>query len=362
MTHYEAVKILIEFRSRGECLLNFFRGIISFALLLGPVLAVAQTSGSSAASGSDDLSPTMQQALAAADAQPGNPIYIQVLKLTQEEFNQHSSPTDPAIHEDLYNPHPSAMPAEPADMTFYKHASDFTDNGYTQWEDDHGQINKAGINLGQIEVWIRNSKGVYVNLSKYMKIPLTVYGGPLGPKTRKGDFQTPEGFYKINALKPGEYVDALGLNYPNTYDRAHVRAGVTDLGGSILIHGAVGRDDRTVGCIGAGDNVKDIYALAAAAKRNGQSEISVAILPFPLTNENLSKIPDAAPGAFDFKEFWKKMQPGYLPPDQPTLPPTISFNPSGDYVVSSHLPETAPYDILKEGFGNTPSADCHPKQ
>jgi hypothetical protein len=292
--------------------------------------------------------------MAQVGASPGSPIHIVVLKRTQQEFDQH-----PSSLKDSWTPHPDRVPDPPNDMTIYKHPGRDSDDGSEQWELDNlkdasgrvigKQVNKGNINLGQLQLWIRNSKGTYVLLKAY---PIQDYGGPLGPKVRQGDFQTPEGFYKVTDLKPGELVDAIGLDFPNTYDRKHRRAGVSNLGGNILIHG----ENVTVGCLAMGNDIKEIYSIVAATKRaNPSSEIGVDIYPFPLTDANLAKVPPPPPGvSFDFKAFWKKMQPGYLAFQQTHLPPTITYDQNGDYIVQDHLPQGGPYDLVTHGFGLAP--------
>jgi len=70
--------------------------------------------------------------------------------------------------------------------------------------------------------------------------PICRWSGELGPKTRKGDRQAPEGFYTV---KPGQmnpnshYYLSFDIGYPNAYDRAYGRTG-----GNIMMHGvAAGR-------------------------------------------------------------------------------------------------------------------------
>lgn len=83
---------------------------------------------------------------------------------------------------------------------------------------------------------------------------------PVGPKTRQGDFRTPEGKYFICAHRPSTFYRALWISYPNIHDaRAGLKAGLissrqyeetaaalkkgkcppqnTALGGLLLLHG-----------------------------------------------------------------------------------------------------------------------------
>ncbi len=46
----------------------------------------------------------------------------------------------------------------------------------------------------ELEVWKRNRSGRYALLKTY---PMCRWSGKLGPKTREGDRQAPEGFYTV---------------------------------------------------------------------------------------------------------------------------------------------------------------------
>jgi hypothetical protein len=71
----------------------------------------------------------------------------------------------------------------------------------------------------ELEVWGRTpGAGPFVLLHAY---PLAATSGHLGPKRRADDYQVPEGFYEIDRFNPNSsYHLSLGLNYPNTADRA----------------------------------------------------------------------------------------------------------------------------------------------
>ena len=65
--------------------------------------------------------------------------------------------------------------------------------------------------------------------------PLAATSGQLGPKRHTGDCQVPEGFYEIYRFNPqSNFHLSLGLNYPNTADRA---LGEPAPGSDIFIHG-----------------------------------------------------------------------------------------------------------------------------
>lgn len=105
-----------------------------------------------------------------------------------------------------------------------------------------------------------------------------------GPKRRRGDRRTPEGWYRTADKPESRYYHALWVSYPNAADAERGladglisravhdriveadRAGRlspqdTALGGQILIHGGGARVDWTLGCVAMAD--ADIDALRA---------------------------------------------------------------------------------------------------
>ncbi|MDT9081632.1 hypothetical protein RSW80_26755, partial [Escherichia coli] len=66
--------------------------------------------------------------------------------------------------------------------------------------------------------------------------PMCRWSGKLGPKTKAGDRQAPEGFYhvSVNMLNPkSQYYLSFNLGYPNRLESA---LGYT--GEALMIHGA----------------------------------------------------------------------------------------------------------------------------
>ncbi len=99
--------------------------------------------------------------------------------------------------------------------------------------------------------------------------------GKAGPKLREGDFQVPEGIYRVLWLNPASrYHLSLRLDYPNAFDRAMARAeGREELGGDIFLHGS----DVSEGCIAVGNAaVEELFVLAA---RVGAEDVRVVIAP-----------------------------------------------------------------------------------
>jgi len=194
------------------------------------------------------------------------------------------------------------------------------------------QLQRKGLKLGQpifvrifkipgtLEVWVE--KDHQFQLFKTYRI--CTYSGFLGPKTREGDKQAPEGFYSVtpDQLNPkSSYHLSFNIGYPNEYDAARFRGGKY-----IMVHG----DCQSSGCFAMTDNrIEEIYLLAHAALSQGQKQFSVHIFPFHLTPKNLKKY-----AASPWIKFWQNLQPGYTAFEQLRQVPVIAVN-KGKYVVSS---------------------------
>jgi murein L,D-transpeptidase YafK len=149
----------------------------------------------------------------------------------------------------------------------------------------------------ELEIWKMRSDGRYVHLKTY---PMCRWSGQLGPKTREGDRQVPEGFYTITPgqMNPNSaYYLSFNVGYPNAYDRAHGYSG-----GSIMVHGAC----SSAGCFSMTDEqIAEIYAITREAFGGGQRAIQMQSLPFRMTADNLAK------HRFDPNmKFWKDLKEG----------------------------------------------------
>ncbi len=133
----------------------------------------------------------------------------------------------------------------------------------------------------ELEVWKMGSDGKYVHLKTY---PMCRWSGQLGPKTREGDRQVPEGFYSIGPaqMNPNSsYYLSFNVGYPNQLDKA-----LGHTGGTIMVHGAC----SSAGCFSMTDaQIAEIYAIARSALNGGQSAIQMQSYPFRMTAENLAK-------------------------------------------------------------------------
>ncbi|PZM84459.1 MAG: hypothetical protein DKT66_07435 [Candidatus Melainabacteria bacterium] len=128
-----------------------------------------------------------------------------------------------------------------------------------------------------LDVYVGSADGVFKHLHTY---PILGASGKLGPKLREGDFQVPEGVYRLESLEPNTpYHLALRLNYPNEFDLEHARIdGRSKPGSDILIHGSNG----SVGCLAMGDVAsEDLFVVANDTKDHN---IAIIICPVDLRN------------------------------------------------------------------------------
>jgi murein L,D-transpeptidase YafK len=171
----------------------------------------------------------------------------------------------------------------------------------------------------RLEVWLRDG-GRYRLFKSY---PICSYSGYLGPKLREGDWQSPEGFYRVTPAQMNprsSYHLSFDIGYPNEYDAMLDRDG-----GNIMVHGGC----SSSGCFAMSNHrMEEIYALAHAAFAKGQTAIAVHIFPFPLTERNLQR--------FRFSpwiDFWKNLQPGYATFERHRMVPAVTSE-KGRYLVA----------------------------
>jgi murein L,D-transpeptidase YafK len=150
----------------------------------------------------------------------------------------------------------------------------------------------------ELEVWKIGPSGRYALLKTY---PMCRWSGKLGPKTRNGDRQAPEGFYHVSAgmLNPkSQYYMSFNLGYPNRLESA---LGYT--GDALMVHGAC----SSAGCYALTDQgVGEIYAIVSKALASGQSHFQVQAYPFRMTAENM-----ALHMSDENLPFWRTLKEGY---------------------------------------------------
>jgi murein L,D-transpeptidase YafK len=150
----------------------------------------------------------------------------------------------------------------------------------------------------ELEVWKEDKTGRFALLRTY---PICRWSGELGPKTKQGDRQAPEGFYTITPelMNPNShYYLAINTGFPNAYDRANGRSGEF-----LMIHG----DCLSVGCYAMTDEqIAEIYALARESFFGGQASFQIQAYPFRMTPFNLARHRDSPHMAF-----WRMLKQGY---------------------------------------------------
>ena len=149
----------------------------------------------------------------------------------------------------------------------------------------------------EIELWKRRADGRYALLKTY---PMCRWSGQLGPKTREGDRQAPEGFYAITpeSMNPNSSLYlSFNLGYPNAYDRSLGRTGA-----HLMVHGSC----SSRGCFAMTDEaISELYAVVREAFAGGQRAVQFQSYPFRMTPENLARHradPNMA--------FWKNIKEG----------------------------------------------------
>ena len=111
----------------------------------------------------------------------------------------------------------------------------------------------------RVSIWAANERESRRFVRSY---PVLAASGIAGPKLREGDYQVPEGLYRIEWLNPASsYHLSMKVGYPNDFDRRMAqRDGRRRLGGDIFIHGR----NVSIGCVAVGDPaIEQLFTLVA---------------------------------------------------------------------------------------------------
>ena len=162
----------------------------------------------------------------------------------------------------------------------------------------------------EMEVWLGRSDGEYVLFRTY---PICNWSGDLGPKTKEGDKQAPEGFYMVSTrqMNPqSAYFLSFNLGYPNAYDRAHGRTG-----SALMVHGGC----KSVGCYAITDAaIQELFVLAREALTAGQRQFPVHAFPFRMGEDNM-----AIREGNRWYPFWQNLKQGYDAFEISRRPPVV---------------------------------------
>lgn len=150
----------------------------------------------------------------------------------------------------------------------------------------------------ELEVWKRKASGQYALFKTY---PICRWSGKLGPKTKIGDRQAPEGFYQVNMglLNPkSQYYLSFNLGYPNRLESALGYSGE-----ALMVHGAC----SSSGCYAMTDpQMAELYPVILKAMKSGQRSFQVQAYPFHMTAANMARH-----AGDPNMRFWQNLKQGY---------------------------------------------------
>jgi murein L,D-transpeptidase YafK len=176
----------------------------------------------------------------------------------------------------------------------------------------------------ELEVWKARDDGRFYHFKTY---PICNWSGELGPKTKQGDKQAPEGFYRVSnsQMNPNsQFYLAFNLGYPNAYDRSQGRTG-----DFLMVHGKC----KSAGCYAMTDAlIEEIYALAREALKGGQQSFEVHAFPFRMTEAKM-----AQHKKHPWYPFWQTLKQGYDHFETHRVPPTVAVC-ERRYIVNVKMP------------------------
>jgi murein L,D-transpeptidase YafK len=150
----------------------------------------------------------------------------------------------------------------------------------------------------EFEIWKKKPNGDYALFKTY---PICRWSGKLGPKTKIGDRQAPEGFYSVSLgqLNPNsQYYLSFNLGYPNRLEGALGYSGE-----ALMVHGAC----SSSGCFALTDQaMAEIYPIVLKALKSGQPAFQVQAFPFRMNDQNMT-----AHAGDPNMNFWRTLKVGY---------------------------------------------------
>ncbi len=180
----------------------------------------------------------------------------------------------------------------------------------------------------ELEVWKQTRNGQFALLKTY---PICRWSGDLGPKTKEGDRQAPEGFYSIS---PGQmnpqssFYLSFNMGYPNAFDKSLGRTG-----SMLMVHG----DCSSRGCYAMTDEqMSEIYSFGRESFFGGQRAFQVQAYPFRMTPVNMARH-RSNPNM----PFWKMIKVGYDHFEVTKQEPKVEFC-EQRYVFDPAVPNASP--------------------
>lgn len=166
----------------------------------------------------------------------------------------------------------------------------------------------------ELEVWARDRKGKLKGVARYA---ICAASGKLGPKTRQGDEQVPEGFYRTTIQMPWtRYWMGVHINYPNGRDKR-----LRYTGSAIMIHGAC----ASIGCMAMTDErIMELWLLIR--RQRPRRSVPVHIYPARDLAGLIAKTKRP-----ELKAFWRQLKRGRDLVDSRGKLPRISWTRRGVY-------------------------------
>jgi murein L,D-transpeptidase YafK len=179
-----------------------------------------------------------------------------------------------------------------------------------------------------LEVWGRDkSDKSFTQITTY---PVCASSGELGPKRKEGDYQVPEGVYRVDIFNPqSSFHLSLGINYPNQSDR--VLSDKNRPGGEIFIHG----NCVTIGCVPIKDDpIEELYILTIDSKLTSGNKPAVHIFPCRFDSKECKKsLASEAKDNPQLKSFWDNLEPVYTAFEKNKQMPKVTVDSKGKYKV-----------------------------
>jgi murein L,D-transpeptidase YafK len=193
----------------------------------------------------------------------------------------------------------------------------------------------------EFEVWKQDRSGRFALLKIY---PICRWSGDLGPKTREGDRQAPEGFYSISPAQmnpQSAYYLSFNTGYPNAYDKA-----LGHSGSQLMVHG----DCSSRGCYAMTDEqIAEIYSLGRESFFGGQRAFQLQAYPFRMTPINMAKHRNNPN-----MPFWKMIKEGYDHFEVTRQEPRVDFC-EKKYVFDAAKPADAKRDPVFDASAKCPA-------
>ena len=162
----------------------------------------------------------------------------------------------------------------------------------------------------ELEIWVKKDK----KYSLFKTYTVCYFSGGLGPKKKKGDGKSPEGFYSVKSKQLNPYSTyhlSFDTGYPNDFDRSNAYTG-----SGLMVHG----NCVSIGCYAMTDErIEEIYSILQKSFEKGQESIRLNIFPFRMTDIALASHKNS-----EYYDFWKNLKEGYDYFETQKIPPAVT--------------------------------------